>query len=74
MFIQTHRRSSSYLSLNHRSCDLPFVIAALDKNLKGRDGIGLAACQHLGAISGSSLEVGCPAAPSAPAERKLITR
>lgn len=63
--VDTHRRPS----LTHRSGDLPFVIGALDKDLKGQDRIGLAACQHLRAICGSSLEVGCPAAPSASVER-----
>lgn len=68
MFIYTHRHRSPYLSLTRRSYDLPFVTAALDKDLKGQDRIGLAACQHLRAIGGSSLEVGRPAAPSAPVD------
>ena len=57
------------LSHAHRSCDLPFVIGALDKDLKGQDRIGLAACQHLIAICGSSLEVGRPADPSTLVDR-----
>lgn len=52
-------------SLTHRGCDLPFVITALDKDLKGQGKIGLARCQHLRAIRGPSLGVGRPAAPRA---------
>lgn len=72
----THRYTRLPVSHSHthRSCDLPFVIGALDKDLKGRDRIGLAACQHLTAICGSSLELLCPATPSAPGQRRLITR
>lgn len=62
------------LSVIHRHWDLPFVIGALDKDLKGQDRIGLAARQHLRAICGSSLESVCAAAPSVPAERWPITR
>lgn len=58
-----------HLSLTHRSCDLPFVIGALDKDLKGQDRIGLAACQHLIAICGAFLGVGRPADPSTLVDR-----
>lgn len=68
MRAETHTHAETLpldLSLAHRGCDLPFVIAALDKDLKGQGKIGLARCQHLRAVRGPSLEVGRPAAPRA---------
>lgn len=51
-----------YTSHSLRSRDLPFVIGALDKDLRGQDRIGLALCQRLRAICGLSLEAVCLAA------------